>query len=663
MTEPDVTEKVSISFCGVAIGLAGAETAGPAGAPFTSAGTTADGSAGAAGAVRTNGAVAAAHTPGRDAPSPVAPLLTYAHGELLRDGRPHRVLAGSLHYFRVHPDQWADRLARLAAMGLNTVDTYIAWNYHQDHRGRPRFEGGRDVERFVALAQDAGLDVIVRPGPYICAEWDNGGLPAWLTGTPGMRPRSSYRPYLDEVARWFDELIPRLAALQTSYDGPVVAMQVENEYGSYGDDRAYLRWVRDALVERGVTELLYTADGPTELMQDGGSLPGVPATATFGARAAEAAGLLRARREGEPFVCAEFWNGWFDHWGEPHHIRPAGSAAATLGEILDEGGSVSLYMAHGGTNFGLWAGANHDGDRLQPTVTSYDSDAPIAEHGALSPKFFALRDRLHALTGAPECELPPPAALLAPVALPVVRGAGLLGALTAMSGAVAAPHPLSFEDLAQPSGLVLYRARPRLPHGTHALTVTGLHDRAQVFLDGTPAGLLDRENGSLTVEGAGEPVRLDLLVENQGRINYGPLLGQGKGILGGVRVERRLVHQWEMYGLPLDTWSPDDVRRAAGAAAPSGDTGFATARLTLAEPADTFLAFPGFGKGFVWVNGTLLGRYWEVGPQVTLYVPAPLLTAGENTLTVLELERSGERIELRDRPELGPEEEYIETFD
>lgn len=328
---------------------------------------------------------------------PPAPILSYPRGELLRDGEPHRILAGSLHYFRVHPAQWADRLARLAALGLNTVDTYVPWNFHQPRRSAPRFDGPRDLARFLDLAQDAGLDVIVRPGPYICAEWDNGGLPSWLTGMPGLRPRTSQRLFLDEVARWFDVVVPKIAAAQAAYDGPVVAVQVENEYGSYGDDTDYLEWLRDALVDRGISELLCTADGPTELMQDGGSLPGVLTTATFGSRAGQAARLLRERRADEPFVCAEFWNGWFDHWGDPHHVRSADSAAGALGEILDEGGSVSLYMAHGGTNFGLWAGANHDGTRFQPTVTSYDSDAPIAEHGAVGAKFFALRERLRAV--------------------------------------------------------------------------------------------------------------------------------------------------------------------------------------------------------------------------------------------------------------------------
>jgi beta-galactosidase len=590
------------------------------------------------------------------------PMLSYPDGRLLRDGHPHRVLAGSLHYFRVHPAQWRDRLERVAAMGLNTVDTYIPWNFHERHRGRIRFDAWRDIERFLELAATAGLDAIVRPGPYICAEWDNGGLPAWLTGTPGMRLRCTYQPFLDEVAHWFDELIPRLAGMQASRGGPIVAVQVENEYGSYGDDHAYPRWVCDALVERGITELLYTADGPTDLMLDAGAITGELATVTFGSHAAEAAELLRSRREGEPFVCAEFWNGWFDHWGEKHHVRSPHSAAAALSEILDAAGSVSVYMAHGGTNFGLWAGANHDGHVIQPTVTSYDSDAPIAEHGALTPKFFALRDQLNAVTGSAHRSPPAEPPRLAPRSVPITHSAGLLGTLTRIAAAVESPYPLSFEELGQTSGLVLYQARPRLPRGTQELTVRGLHDRAQVFVDDTPAGVLDREIASLRVDGTGDPVRLELLVENQGRINYGPLLGQGKGILGGVQVGRRLVHGWTMYGLPLDEWSPDNVRHAASATAPAGVPGFATARFTVDEVADTFLALPGFAKGFVYVNGFLLGRYWEVGPQVTLYLPAPLMRPGTNTINVLELERFGDRIELRDSPELGSAEEYIETL-
>ncbi|HEY5222327.1 MAG TPA: glycoside hydrolase family 35 protein [Microbacteriaceae bacterium] len=599
-------------------------------------------------------------------------ILSYSEGVLLRNGAEHRILSGSVHYFRVHPDQWRDRLERVAALGINTVDTYVAWNFHQRKADAAAdFDGWRDLEAFIRIAAELGLDVIVRPGPYICAEWDNGGFPAWLTARTGTKTRTSDPQFLAAVSDWFDELIPRLASLQTSQGGPIVAFQVENEYGSYGDDAAYLRWLRDALVERGVTELLYTADGPTDLMLDGGTIPGVLATATFGSRAAEAAALLRSRRDGEPFLCAEYWNGWFDHWGERHHIRSVPSAESTLAEILQTGGSVSLYMAHGGTNFGLWAGANHDG-ALQPTITSYDSDAAIAEHGAATPKFHAFRSQLAEFTGAAARKLLPDPPILAARTITVCRGGGLLESLELAAAAVEAPNPPSFEELGLASGLVLYRARPRLPHGRNTLTIAGLHDRAQVFVDGRPVGVLDRETGTLGLVGTGSQVELQILVENQGRINYGPLLGQGKGILGGVQIGRRLVHGWTARALPLDEWSgPELARLAAGPSSNRGTgataglttAGFATAHLDIAEPADTFLALPGFVKGFVWVNGFLLGRYWEIGPQVTLYIPAPVLNAGQNLFTVLELERRGETLDFRSGPELGPPEEYVETLD
>ncbi|MFF7082111.1 glycoside hydrolase family 35 protein [Streptomyces lavendulae] len=591
------------------------------------------------------------------------PVLSWADGAFLRHGQPHRVLSGSLHYFRVHPEQWADRLRRVAALGLNTVDTYVPWNFHERRRGDIRFDGWRDLPRFLRLAEETGLDVIVRPGPYICAEWDNGGLPAWLTGRPGMRPRSSHREFLDEVGRWFDVLIPLVADHQAAHDGPVVAVQIENEYGSYGDDHTYMRWLRDALATRGVRELLFTADGPTPLMLDGGTLPGELAAATFGSRPDQAAGLLRSRRADEPFLCAEFWNGWFDHWGEKHHVRSPSNAADDVDGILAQGGSLSLYMAHGGTNFGLWAGANHDGTALQPTITSYDSDAPVAEHGALTSKFYALRDKLAPHSTRPVPEPPDDPPLLKPATLPVHRGSALPAALRSVSTPVHAANPLSFEELGQASGLVLYTAHPVVPPGTHEVTVTGLHDRAQVFVDGSLVTVLDRPTASFGVTGTGAAIQLDLLVENQGRINYGPLLGQGKGILGGVRVERRLVHGWSMYPLPLDEWTAEELTRAGKAAESADSRGIATARLHVDEPADTFLSLPGFGKGFVWVNDTLLGRYWDVGPQTTLYLPRPLLRTGDNLLTILELDRFGHHVDLVDAPDLGPCEEYIETFD
>ncbi|MFG2426355.1 glycoside hydrolase family 35 protein [Streptomyces sp. NPDC048590] len=602
---------------------------------------------------------------------PATAALSWRDGRLYRDGVPHRILSGALHYFRVHPDLWRDRIRRIADLGLNTVDTYVAWNFHQPREDRaPSFDGWRDLERFIRTVGEEGLDAIVRPGPYICAEWSNGGLPGWITGRD-LALRSSDPAFTSALGTWFDELIPRIASLQASRGGPVVAVQVENEFGSYGDDHAYMRWSRDALTGRGIQELLFTADGPTELMLDGGSLPGTLMAATLGSKPEAARRLLAARRPEEPFLVAEFWNGWFDHWGKKHHVRGVESAVNTLRGIVADSGSVSVYMAHGGTNFGLWAGANETDGRLDPVVTSYDSDAPIAEDGTLTPKFFAMREALGAEGPLRSPERMP---VLPPARVPLTRRSGLLAGLRAVGSTTTrtAPRPATFEQLGLDAGMVLYTARPRIPAGDHRLTLTDVRDRAVVFIDGAFLGIADADSRAFEVEGAGEVVTVEILVENLGRINYGPTVGGHKGLLGPVLVDRRTVQGWESVPVALQEWSESELSTALAAdAAPSpaptgaadAASGFAVARFHVGTPADTFLALPGSVRGFVWVNGFLLGRHWEIGPQVTLYIPAPLLRSGENTVTVLELERLGGDIELRDRPELGPTEEYIEEFD
>ncbi|MDO3686875.1 glycoside hydrolase family 35 protein [Micromonospora sp. C28ISP2-4] len=590
-----------------------------------------------------------------------SPALGWRDRQLYRNGVPHRVLSGALHYFRVHPALWRDRIRRLADLGLNTLDTYVPWNFHQPHEDRaPRFDGWRDVEAFVALAGEEGLDVVLRPGPYICAEWSNGGLPAWLTARD-VALRSSDPAFTEPVERWFDELIPRIARQQGHAGGPVVAVQVENEYGSYGDDEAYLRWNRSALIDRGISELLFTADGPTELMLDAGTLPGTLAAATLGSKPEAARALLAQRRPDEPFMVAEYWNGWFDHWGERHHVRGVDSAVHTLAAVIDDGGSVSIYMAHGGTNFGLWAGANADGGRLQPTVTSYDSDAPIAEDGTLTAKFHAMRATLGA-TGP--IRVPERMPLLPPARVLLTHRADLIAGVRAVPARDSTgPRPATFEQLGLDAGMVLHTAHPRIPPGEHTIVLNDVRDRAVVLVDGVPLGVADAAHPTLRVHGTGAVVRLEILVENLGRINYGPLIGQHKGLLGPVLVDRRIVHGWASAAIALPDWTSADLFRATGAGPARTAAGFAVATVHVDTPADTFLALPGSVHGMVWVNGFLLGRYWDIGPQVTLYCPAPLLHAGENTVVVLETDRLGTVLELRDAPELGPTEEYVEEFD
>jgi beta-galactosidase GanA len=587
-----------------------------------------------------------------------------------RDGRPHRVLSGALHYARVHPAYWQDRLRRVRALGLNTVETYVPWNFHEPRPGEVDLSGWRDLPGFLREAQRAGLDAIVRPGPYICAEWEFGGLPAWLlddTSGP-LRLRTSDPRYLAAVDRWFDVLVPALVPLLESNGGPIVAMQLENEYGYYGTDLDYLTHLRDGLRARGVDCLLLTSDGPRDDALQGGTVPGALATVNYGSRPRAAFTTLRRYQPDGPLMCTEFWDGWFDHWGEPHHVRDADEAASVLDELLATGASVNLYMAHGGTSFGWWAGANHDGDTwhspgYQPTTSSYDYDAPIGEAGELTPKFHAFRAVIARYSGVepPPAELPLPARIT-PRSIEPTHRATLLDNLDALASEVRRlPAPEPMERLGQAYGLICYTGTVSGPREEAELRIDGLGDRARLFADGQPLGTLDRNRPDaglpLAVPSGG--TRLDVLVEAFGRVNYGPWLADRKGITGGVRHGQQYLHDWRIRTLPLDDLSKLDYRAMSGDGAPAADLSvgpaFHRAVARLDEPADAFVALPGWGRGLVWLNGFLLGRYWEIGPQRTLYAPAPLWRVGDNEIVVLELERDtpGPTIDLRDKPDLG----------
>lgn len=585
------------------------------------------------------------------------PHLDVRDGAFLRGGAPHRVLSGAIHYFRIHPDLWEDRLRRLAAMGLNTVETYVAWNFHERVRGEIDFTGPRDLARFIGLAGDLGLDVIVRPGPYICAEWDFGGLPAWLMTEPDIALRTSDAAFLAAVDAWFDAVVPVIRPLLTTAGGPVVAVQVENEYGSYGDDAAYLEHCRKGLLDRGIDVLLFTSDGPGPDWLDNGTIPGVLATVNFGSRTDEAFAELRKVQPAGPDMVMEYWNGWFDHWGEPHHTRDVADAAGVLDDILRAGGSVNFYMAHGGTNFGLWSGANVEDGKLQPTITSYDYDSAVGEAGELTPKFHAFREVISRYAVGQLPEPPPLPARLAPQTVAVDGWVGLLDSLDLFDAPVSGPAPKSMEALGQDHGLVHYRGSGLVPPDGRTLELDGLADRATVLADGVLIGRIDRndESHSLPLSPRPDGVRttFDVVVENQGRINFGPEIGERKG-LRGVRIAHRNLHGWASTALRLDDETLTG-RLGFGDSfiAAEGGPVFARATIDLDAPADGFLALPGWGKGFLWLNGTLLGRYWGIGPQVTLYAPAPLWRSGSNDIVILEMEQSGAEVELRGEPDLG----------
>ncbi|GAA1726576.1 beta-galactosidase [Isoptericola hypogeus] len=556
------------------------------------------------------------------------------------------MISGAFHYQRVHPGQWRERLALVHAMGCDTVETYVPWNLHEPREGEFVFDGLADLGHFLDLTAEAGLKAIVRPGPYICAEWENGGLPAWLTGRPGMRIRTAEPAFLAAVDAWFDVLVPLVAERQVTRGGNVTMVQVENEYGSFGDDSAYLEHLADGLRRRGIDVPLFTSDGPADYLLAGGTLPEVRATVNFGSKPAEAfETLARHRPEDEPF-CMEFWNGWFDHWGEAHHTRDAADAARVLDEMLGAGASVNFYMAHGGTNFGCTAGANqtapdadHPHGQYLPTITSYDYDAPIDEAGRPTAKFWAYREVIGRYTDLPAAPVVPERLVLPAGEVAVTEELSLAAHLDTVA-TISRSNPPTYEELGLTHGLVRYRTHVRGPREPLPLSLPGLGDRAHVYADGELLGIVDRAfpGEPLQLQVPADGCDLEIWVESMGRVNYGPQQGDRKGLVGGVQHGQPFLHGWEVAtmplpGLPTDLggWQP------VGEAGPGRPTLY-RGSFDVARPADGFLALDDWRKGYVWVNGFCLGRYWSVGPQRTLYLPGPVVVEGRNEIVVLELD-------------------------
>ncbi|MDX3234279.1 beta-galactosidase [Streptomyces sp. ME03-5709C] len=581
------------------------------------------------------------------------PVLRIEGNEFRLGDEPFRIISGGLHYFRVHPAQWRDRLRKARLLGLNTIDTYVPWNLHQPRPDTFRADDGLDLPAFLELAQEEGLHVLLRPGPYICAEWEGGGLPSWLLATPDIRLRTGDPRYLAAVDDYLDRLLPLVVPYLATNGGPVLAVQVENEYGAYGLDPSYLTHLQDRLVRGGVDVPLFTCDQPADLAR--GSLPGVLSTVNFGSRPAQGLAALREHQGVGPLMCTEFWNGWFDRWGGVHVVRDAASAAADLDELLSAGASVNLYMFHGGTNFGFTNGAN-DKHTYRPTITSYDYDAPLDEAGDITPKYLAFRDVLARHTTVPDVPLPEPSEKLDLPGVPLTGNAPLLGSADRLGEAVAGPRPLTMEELGQDFGFVLYETELR-EAGPTLLHFAGIADRAQVFLDGAAVGVLERElhESALAVTVPAGGATLAVLVENQGRVNYGQGIHDRKGLTGTVTAGGTELTGWTSRPLPLDDLS--GLTFTAGGPQPVGPT-FHRGEFEVDQPADTYLDLTGWTKGNAWVNGFPLGRYWSRGPQRRLYVPGPVLRPGTNEVVVLELHAASRAaVDLRNTPDLGPTEE------
>lgn len=546
-----------------------------------------------------------------------------------------QILSGEMHYARIPPEYWEARLRMARAMGLNTVSTYVFWNRHEPEPGRYDFSGENDVAAYVRLAQTVGLDVILRPGPYVCAEWDFGGLPSWLLRDGDVRVRSTDERFLMPVRRWLMRLGEELAPLLSDCGGPIVAVQLENEYGAFGSDSSYLAALRTALERSGFENCpIFTIDQPQDLAA--GSLPGVPMATTFapGDPASHFA-RLRSLRSDAPLLCGEYWAGWFDHWGEPHAALDDEQQAADFEWMLSQGVSANIYMLHGGTNFGFWNGANSsERAPYQPTTTSYDYCAAIDEAGSPTPKYYAFREAIARASGSAPLLVPQPPDVVAVPEFELKDSAPIASLLRAP---LRSPRPLPMEAFGQSFGYVLYRTTLKGPR-SGMLELRDVRDYAVVRIDGRTVGHLDRRlNESAISVSIDSDAVLDILVENCGRINYGPDFPfERKGITRTVHLANEEVRDWEIFALPLDDLAPLQFTSGVGEG-----PAFYRGAFDLGAPADTFLDVRDAGKGAVWVNGRNAGRFWDIGPQRSLYIPAPWLRAGNNEVVLFDLfERS-----------------------
>jgi beta-galactosidase len=568
-----------------------------------------------------------------------------ADGQFLLDGKPFQIISGEMHYPRIPRAYWRARLRMAKAMGLNTITTYVFWNEHEPSPGVYDFTGQNDVAEFIREAQSEGLYVILRPGPYVCAEWEWGGYPAWLLKDHSIVVRSSDPKFMDPARRWLLRLGQELAPLQIGNGGPIIAVQVENEYGSFGSDHAYMEQIHHTLVDAGFTKaMLYTADGPEQVPN--GSLPELPAVINFGpGEAKHGFEILHKLRPQGPFMTGEYWAGWFDHWGEHHHTTNAQQQADELAWMLSQGYSVSIYMFHGGTSFGWMNGANIDHNNYEPDVTSYDYDAPLDESGRPTQKYTLFRDVIAKATGITP---PPVPAVDPPVAVPAIQLTQSAALWRNLPDRVRSEQPLSMEDLGQAYGYILYRTFvPGTAHGD--LVLDELHDYASIYANGTLLGTLDRRLGQdhMHVDLAQPGTRLDILVENTGRVNFTTAIrGERQGITHDVTLDGKQLTGWQIYSLPMSDPAKLHFQNAE-CAGPC----FYRGALQVDRVGDTFLDTSAFTKGFVWVNGRALGRIWNIGPQKTLYLPGPWLHQGSNDVIIFDLEgRPDETIAGRTTP-------------
>lgn len=577
--------------------------------------------------------------------------------DFLLDGQKFQIRCGEIHAARVPKEYWRQRLRMAKAMGLNTVCAYLFWNLHEPKPGEHDWSGQADDVEFCRIAQEEGLWVILRPGPYSCAEWEMGGTPWWMLKQDGVKLRSRDPRYLDPAKAYLKEVGRKLASQQITHGGPIIMVQVENEYGFFGDDASYMDAVRHALKDSGFDVLMFACNPPNLIKK--GYLPDLFQAGNFGSDPKGNFAKVRKIQPQGPLICSEFYPGWFDTWGKPHHPGNAEKYINDLRYMLDAGASFSIYMAHGGTTFGLWSGCDRP---FKPDTSSYDYDAPISEAGWPTPKFYLTRE-LFTKYLLPGETLPD-----VPTNNPVIHFAAVKFTQTApifanLPRAKSDETPRSMEKYDQGYGCILYRTE--IPAGRSAtLEAAAVHDFGYVFLDGKRIGTLDRRNVSAKIELPERiaKAQLDILVEPMGRINFGTEMSDYKGLIAPVKLGGEPLKGWKIFNLPLD------AKMLHGLKFVSSETdgpAFWRATLELEKPGDTFLDLRHWGKGVIWVNGHCLGRFWNIGPTQTAYAPGCWLRAGKNEIIVLDYtgpevpEMAG--LEKPILNELHPEKDFIKS--
>lgn len=597
-------------------------------------------------------------------------MLEIKNKKFYMDSKPFDIYSGAMHYFRTVPEYWEDRLTKLKAAGFNTVETYVCWNLHEKKPGEFDFSGILDIEKYLEIAQKVGLYAIVRPGPYICAEWDFGGLPAWLLKDKNMQIRCMYPDYLKCVERFYKELLARLVPHLESHGGNIIAMQVENEYGSYGNDKDYLRYVEKLTRDCGVDCLLFTSDGNTNNMISGGSLPDIYKVLNFGSRSRTAFNVLKGFENDGPNMCGEFWCGWFDHWRDKHHTRNSLEIVNEIKGFIDNGASFNMYMFHGGTNFGFTAGANHNqGHGYEPTVTSYDYCAMLTEWGDYTPAYHAVRKLLCEKQGIEPPELPESPKLQSIGKVELTETASLFENLDNIGEKHHVPVPEGMEYFGQNFGLIYYETTLKGKYNASPMYVKNVHDFADVYFDGEKKTSIDRTlysvEGKTTLKdvifkkkkGESSPFlmpalsgerKIGVLVDTMGRVNYGENMLDRKGISDIYLGIQRLMN-YDVWTLPLDNL--DKLKYSSSVK--KEEPVFLEGSFKTDSKADCFVHLDGFNRGCVYINGFNLGRFWKVGPQKSLYIPGTLLK-DENEIIVFNIGGySKPTVSITDKHNLG----------